>query len=104
VKSIRGIAVHIGARVAAAAVPNEVLVLSAVRDLVAGLGLRFQDRSLRAVEMATVCCGERSASRLARNEHLEPADADILSGILGLLTRRRLDNHVGRHRLGTGLD
>lgn len=39
-----GIAVHIGARVAAEAAPGEVLVSSTVRDLVAGSRLRFQDR------------------------------------------------------------
>jgi class 3 adenylate cyclase len=39
-----GIAMHIGARVAALAGPDEVLVTSTVRDLVAGSGLRFQDR------------------------------------------------------------
>ena len=41
---VGGIAVHIGARVAAQANPNEVLVSSTVRDLVAGSGLRFHDR------------------------------------------------------------
>jgi class 3 adenylate cyclase len=41
---ISGLAVHIGARVAAAARAGEVLVSSTVRDLVAGSGLRFQDR------------------------------------------------------------
>jgi pimeloyl-ACP methyl ester carboxylesterase len=39
-----GIAVHIGARVAALAAPDEVLVSGTVKDLVAGSGLRFQDR------------------------------------------------------------
>lgn len=39
-----GIAVHIGARVAALASPDEVLVSSTVKDLVAGSGLRFQER------------------------------------------------------------
>lgn len=39
-----GIAVHIGARVAALAQPNEVLVSRTVTDLVAGSGLRFVDR------------------------------------------------------------
>ena len=39
-----GIAVHIGARVAALAKPGEVLVSTTVRDLVAGSGLSFQDR------------------------------------------------------------
>jgi class 3 adenylate cyclase/dienelactone hydrolase len=40
----RGIAVHIGARVAAVAGPNEVLVSATTRDLVAGSGLLFEDR------------------------------------------------------------
>ena len=39
-----GIAVHIGARVAAAAQPGEVLVSSTVKDLAAGSGIRFEDR------------------------------------------------------------
>ena len=42
-----GIAVHMGAEVAAAAAPGEVLVSSTVKDLVVGSGLQFQDRSLR---------------------------------------------------------
>jgi len=41
---VRGIAVHIGARVAALAEPSEVLVSSTVKDLVAGSGLVFEDR------------------------------------------------------------
>jgi class 3 adenylate cyclase len=40
---VRGIAVHIGARVAALAGPSEVLVSSTVRDLVAGSGIVFED-------------------------------------------------------------
>jgi pimeloyl-ACP methyl ester carboxylesterase len=41
---IGGIAVHTGARVAAAADPGEVLVSSTVKDLVAGSGITFADR------------------------------------------------------------
>ena len=41
---LSGVAVHIGARVAALASPGEVLVSSTVRDLVAGSGLRFASR------------------------------------------------------------
>ena len=41
---IGGIAVHTGARVAAAAEPGEVLVSSTVKDLVAGSGIVFADR------------------------------------------------------------
>ncbi len=42
-EAVRGIAVHIGARIAAMAGPSEVLVSSTVKDLVAGSGLRFED-------------------------------------------------------------
>jgi class 3 adenylate cyclase len=42
--ALRGIAVHIGARLAGAAAPGEVLVSSTVKDLVAGSGLEFDDR------------------------------------------------------------
>jgi pimeloyl-ACP methyl ester carboxylesterase len=41
---IGGIAVHIGARVAAQAAPGEVLVSQTVRDLVAGSGIAFDER------------------------------------------------------------
>lgn len=41
---IGGIGVHIGARIAAAAHPGEVLVSRTVTDLVAGSGIRFHDR------------------------------------------------------------
>ena len=47
---VGGIAVHIGARVAAAAGPNEVLVSSTVKDLVAGSGLRFEERGVHALK------------------------------------------------------
>jgi class 3 adenylate cyclase len=43
---IGGIAVNIGARVAAHAEPGEVLVSSTVKDLVAGSGISFDDRGL----------------------------------------------------------
>ena len=41
---VAGIAVSIGARIAATAEPSEVLVSSTVKDLVAGSGLTFDDR------------------------------------------------------------
>jgi class 3 adenylate cyclase len=40
---VRGIAVHIGARVAALAGPSEVLTSQTVKDLTAGSGLIFED-------------------------------------------------------------
>jgi pimeloyl-ACP methyl ester carboxylesterase len=45
-----GLAVHIGARVAAAAPATEVWVSSTVKDLVAGSGLRFADRGLHTLK------------------------------------------------------
>jgi class 3 adenylate cyclase len=41
---VGGIAVHIGARIMAAAGPGEVLVSRTVRDLVAGSGIELEDR------------------------------------------------------------
>jgi class 3 adenylate cyclase len=46
----RGIAVHIGARVAGEAQPGEVLVSSTIKDLVAGSGLEFEDRGLHELK------------------------------------------------------
>jgi class 3 adenylate cyclase len=49
-QDVGGIAVHIGARVAAAARPGEVLVSSTVRDLVAGSGIEFEDRGQHSLK------------------------------------------------------
>jgi class 3 adenylate cyclase len=49
-KSVRGIAVHIGARVAAEANPGEVLASSTVKDLVVGSGIQFTDRGLHILK------------------------------------------------------
>jgi pimeloyl-ACP methyl ester carboxylesterase len=48
--TIGGIAVHIGARVAAAAGAHEVLVSSTVKDLVAGSGIAFTDRGAHVLK------------------------------------------------------
>jgi class 3 adenylate cyclase len=47
---VRGIAVHIGARIAKLAGPGEVLVSSTVKDLVVGSGIEFDDRGARALK------------------------------------------------------
>jgi class 3 adenylate cyclase len=47
---VGGIAVHMGARVAAAAQPGEVLVSSTVKDLVAGSGIQFADRGMHTLK------------------------------------------------------
>jgi pimeloyl-ACP methyl ester carboxylesterase len=49
-EKIGGIAVHIGARVAALAQSGEVLVSTTVRDLVAGSGLQFEERGVHTLK------------------------------------------------------
>lgn len=47
---LRGIAVHIAARVVSKAGPSEVLVSSTVKDLVSGSGLIFEDRGMHTLK------------------------------------------------------
>jgi class 3 adenylate cyclase len=47
---LSGIAVHLGARIAAEAEVGDVLVSRTVRDLVAGSGLAFEDRGVRRLK------------------------------------------------------
>ena len=47
---LAGIAVHIGARVAALAAPGEALVSQTVRDLVAGSDLAFEERGTHVLK------------------------------------------------------
>jgi class 3 adenylate cyclase/alpha-beta hydrolase superfamily lysophospholipase len=47
---IEGLAIHIGARIAALAGTGEVLVSRTIKDLVVGSGLTFQDRGIHALK------------------------------------------------------
>jgi class 3 adenylate cyclase len=47
---VGGIAVHIGARIAARAAAGEVLVSRMVKDLVSGSGLSFSDRGQQSLK------------------------------------------------------
>jgi class 3 adenylate cyclase len=47
---LRGVAVHIGARISSLAAPGGVLVSSTVKDLVAGSGLKFEDAGERELK------------------------------------------------------
>ena len=47
---LRGVAVHVAARVAGSAGPSEILVTGTVRDLVAGSGLAFDDRGVHELK------------------------------------------------------
>jgi pimeloyl-ACP methyl ester carboxylesterase len=48
--TVRGIAVHVGARVSALAGPSEVLTSAVVKDLVTGSALRFEDRGVHVLK------------------------------------------------------
>jgi class 3 adenylate cyclase len=48
--AIRGIAVHVAARIVSLAEPDEILVSHTVRDLVAGSGIEFADRGLHSLK------------------------------------------------------
>ena len=60
---VRGIAVHVGARLADLAEPGEILASSTVRDLVAGSGVRFGEG--RDVELAGIA-GNRTVLPVVR--------------------------------------
>jgi class 3 adenylate cyclase len=47
---LAGIAIHVGARVVSVAGPGEVLVSQTVKDLVAGSGLRFEERGVQSLK------------------------------------------------------
>ena len=47
---LRGLAVHLAARIAAAAQPGEVIVSSTVKDIVAGSGIAFDERGERELD------------------------------------------------------
>ncbi len=64
---VGGIAVHIGARVAALAGAGEVLVSNTVKDLVAGSGLRFGDRGSQSLKGVP---GECLRGRTVKNSTL----------------------------------
>ena len=60
--AVRGINVHLAARIAALAGPGEVYTSSTVRDLVAGSGISFVDRGMHALKGIT---GERQLLAVA---------------------------------------
>jgi class 3 adenylate cyclase len=62
---VGGIAVHIGARVAAQAAPGEVLVSSTVKDLVAGSGISFLERGVVELRASRRSGGSTRSSRVA---------------------------------------
>ena len=82
-----GVAVHVGARIAATARSGEVLVSRTVRDLVAGSGLQFASRGthrLRGIaepwQLFAVDDSSVPAARLSGpREHMTPVDRAVLN-------------------------
>jgi len=88
---IGGMVVHIGARVVARAAPGEVLVSSAVRDLVVGSGIEFADRGTH--ELKGVPGKWQLLAVAGRRTDGEPtvagkAEGDTLAPNATLITRR----------------
>jgi class 3 adenylate cyclase len=73
---IGGMAVHIGARVMALAGRGEVLVSSTVRDLVAGSGIRFDDRGVHELKGVP---GEWRVLAVSADSHRPLVDAATAS-------------------------
>ncbi|MGQ0550587.1 MAG: tetratricopeptide repeat protein [Armatimonadota bacterium] len=88
--TVRGIAVHLGARVAAEARPGEILVSSTVRDLVAGSGIQFEDRGLFMLK------GVQEERRLFAVSDVPPEAASMLHRDAELRPARLLDQPPGR--------
>jgi class 3 adenylate cyclase len=85
---VRGIAVHIGARVGAHAGPSEVLVSQTVKDLVAGSGLTFEDageHELTACADLDAEVAHRCTDRLGATDRagrpIEGREEPVASGI-----------------------
>ena len=88
--TVRGIAVHLGARVAAEARPGEILVSSTVRDLVAGSGIQFEDRGMFTLK------GVPEERRLFAVSGMAPETASVPRREAELRAARLLDLPPGR--------
>lgn len=85
---VTGMAVHIGARVGAAAGPGEVLVSRTVRDLVAGSGLDFASRGAHPLKgvpepwqlYAVVHAGEQEGTVPVQDSLQTPIDSMVIQG------------------------
>ncbi|HET9248684.1 MAG TPA: adenylate/guanylate cyclase domain-containing protein [Actinomycetota bacterium] len=89
---LRGITVHVGARLASLARPGEVLVSATVRDVVAGSGLRFADRGLHELRGVP---GQRRLFAARWNESGVPGTVrDRSRPAAGVTHRRRSERLV----------
>jgi class 3 adenylate cyclase/DNA-binding CsgD family transcriptional regulator len=79
---VEGVAVHIGARIAALAAADEVLVSSTVKDLVAGSGIQFEDCGVHVLN------GAQDQWRLFRVAQ-SPVSAVVARGVGDAVVERR---------------
>ncbi len=101
-ETLGGIAVHIGARVAAAAGAGEVLVSSTVRELMAGSGVGFEDRGAHALKgvpgewrlFAVTSCPATEAHRRRR---LTRGSAILLGALTFLMLFSLAGLYMGLH-------
>jgi class 3 adenylate cyclase len=84
---VAGIAVHVAARVAALADPDEVLVSSTVRDLVIGSGTAFADRGSRVLKGVPGRWRLYAAQLAGVGARSRPMTAGVASGAPSALRR-----------------
>src|SRR5439155_13302879 len=70
---VRGFALHMGARIMPAAGPGEILVSNAVRELMAGSDVRFEDRGLRKLKGVPAQWHLFAATTLPKDVSAEPS-------------------------------
>ena len=99
---LRGIAVHIGARIGAGAGPGEVLSSSTVRDLVAGAGIDFEDRGTRELKGVPGEWHVHVASPGARFPEEFPVGADT-AGRDAAAARRTVERRAHRRQTLIGV-
>ena len=104
---LAGLAVHLAARVAAEAQPNEVLVSGTVRDLVMGSGTEFVDRGAHQLKGVPgqwrLSAVKATEGRSASSEQLSPLQPRVSERVARLLVRRapglaRAGNRAMRRR------
>ncbi len=83
-EQVRGLALHVGARIAAQAGPGEILISSTVRDLVVGSGIEFADRGIHALKGVP---GEWRLFAVARPRPGTEAGSPDMARGLGLVDR-----------------
>jgi YVTN family beta-propeller protein len=95
---LRGIAVHIGARVGAFAGPGEVLTSATVRDLVVGSGVDFEDRGTRELKGVPGAWHLYASSKGARFGEEFPIGADTVGRDVASV-RRTVEQRARRRRM-----